>query len=188
MLDLELIAPEVPRRLTRAEYDRIVAIGVLGEDRVELLRGVIVAMSPNDPPHASAVELLTDILVPALAGRARVRIQLPLLAADDSEPEPDVAVVPIGDYSRQHPDKALLVVEVAASSLRKDRMVKGPLYAASGFAEYWVVDVGGGVVEVHRGPSGQAWQSITRHGQGEVLHLEAFPDVTVAVSAVLRGL
>ncbi len=62
MLDLELIAPEAPRRLTRAEYDHIVAMGVLGDDRVELLHGVIVAMSPHDPRHASPVELLTEIL------------------------------------------------------------------------------------------------------------------------------
>ena len=185
MLDLDLIAPEGPRRLTRAEYDRIVAMGILGDDRVELLRGIIVAMSPNDPPHASPVELLTDILVPALSGRARVRIQFPLVAADESEPEPDVAVVPIGDYSRQHPDKAHLVIEVADSSLRKDRLVKAPLYAVSGVQEYWVVNVKERVFEVHRGPSSDAWASVTRHGHGEVLHPEVFPDVGVAVSAVL---
>src|SRR5262249_17905091 len=112
MLDLDLIAPEVPRRLTRAEYDQIVALGLLGDDRVELLQGVIVAMSPNDPPHASPVELLTEILVSALVGRARVRIQLPFVAADDSEPEPDVAVVPLPDYSPNHPDPSDLILPV----------------------------------------------------------------------------
>jgi Uma2 family endonuclease len=130
---------------------------------------------------------LTDILVPALSGRARVRIQLPLVAADESEPEPDVAIVPIADYSQQHPDTAHLVIEVADSSLRKDRLVKGPLYAASRFREYWVVNVRENVFEVHRGPSGDTWASVTRHGQEEVLHPEAFPDVSVAVDSILRS-
>lgn len=186
MIDLDLMAPEGPRRWTRAEYDQIVAMGVLGGERVELLRGIIVAMSPNVPPHASPVELLTDILVPPLTGRARVRIQLPLLAADESEPEPDVAVVPLGDYSQKHPHEAYLVIEVADSSLRKDRLVKGPLYAASGFQEYWVVNVRERVFEVHRRASADSWASITRHGVGESLHPEAFPDVSVAVGAVFR--
>jgi Uma2 family endonuclease len=186
MLDLNLIAPEVPRRITRAEYDKIVAMGVLGDDRVELLQGVIVSMSPNDPPHASPVELLTEILVVALVGRARVRIQLPIVASDESEPEPDIAVVPTGDYSRSHPDKAYLIIEVADSSLRKDRLVKGPLYAASHVQEYWVVNVRDRIVEVHRTASGNEWASITQHGLDATLHLEAFPDVGISVAAVLR--
>jgi len=186
VLDLDLIAPEKPRRLRRAEYDALVAAGVFQDERVELLEGVVVSMSPNDPPHASPVELLTAILVPALAGRARVRIQLPIVAADESEPEPDVAVVPAADYSREHPASAFLVVEVADSSLRKDRLVKGPLYARSGFQEYWVVNVRAKAIEVHRGPSADGWASITRHGKGEALHPVAFPDVAVAVDAVVK--
>src|ERR1043165_617725 len=100
-------------------------IGLFDDERVELVRGVIIAMSPIYPPHASPVDRLTEILVRALAGRARVRIQQPLLATDESEPEPDVAVVPLGDYTATHPDRALLVIEVADSSLRKDRLLKG---------------------------------------------------------------
>jgi Uma2 family endonuclease len=186
MLDVALIAPEKPRRLTRAEYDEIVAAGVFGNDRVELLEGVVVSMSPNHPEHASPVQLLTEALVRALAGRAMVRGQLPLVASDDSEPEPDVAVVPVGDYSRQHPDAAYLVIEVASSSLRKDRLVKAPLYAKSGFQEYWVVDVGARTIEVYRGPSADGWAVVTRHGAGEAVHLEAFPDVSVTVDAIMR--
>ncbi len=186
MLDLDLIAPEKPRRLKRVEYDAIVAAGVFDDERVELLEGVIVAMSPNDPPHASPVDLLNEILTPAVVGRARVRVQLGLIAVDESEPEPDVAVVPVGDYSREHPASAHLVVEVADSSLRKDRLVKAPLYARSGFREYWLVNVRAKVVEVHRGPSPDGWASITRHGVGETLRPEAFPDVAVAVGAILR--
>lgn len=186
MLDVDLLAPEAPRRLRRAEYDAIVAMGVLGSDRVELLEGVIVAMSPNDPAHASPVELLTAVLVPALVGRGRVRVQLPIVAAGDSEPEPDLAVVPIGDYSREHPASAYLIIEVADSSLRKDRLVKGPLYARSGFQEYWVVNVSARCFEVHRGPSVDGWASVTRHGVGDVVHPVAFPDVAVSIAEIVR--
>jgi Uma2 family endonuclease len=186
MLDIDLIAPEVPHRLSRAEYDAIVATGVLDDERVELLQGIMVDMSPNDPPHASPVDLLTEILVPVLVGRARVRIQLPIIATDDSEPEPDVAVVPAADYSREHPGSAFLIIEVADSSLRKDRLVKGPLYARSGFQEYWLMNVRTREVEVHRGPSGDGWKSVTRHGAEETLHPLAFPDVAVSIGEVLR--
>jgi Uma2 family endonuclease len=185
VLDLALLTPERPRRITRAEYDRLVDEGFFDEERVELLRGVIIQMSPNNPPHASPVQLLTEALLPALVGRAHVRVQLPLAASDESEAEPDLAVVPVGDYSARHPDRALLVIEVALTSLRKDRLIKGPLYAASGFQEYWLFDVEAKAVEVHRGPAGDAWRSITRHAADETIHVEAFPDVTLRVGAVL---
>jgi Uma2 family endonuclease len=142
VIGFELIDPEKPRRIARAEFDRMVALGFFESERVELLHGVIITMTPpNDPPHASPVQLLGELLILGLARRATVRIQLPLIATDDSEPEPDIAVVPRGDYNEAHPERAHLVVEVADSSLRKDRLVKGPLYAASGFEEYWVVNV-----------------------------------------------
>jgi Uma2 family endonuclease len=139
-------------------------------------------MCPTDPSHASPVELLTELLVPALKGRARVRIQLPFVAADDSEPEPDVAVVPVADYSASHPERAYLVIEVAGSSLRKDRAVKAPLYAASGVQEYWLVNLAKKVVEVHRGPADDGWTTITRHGREEALAPVAFPDVNVRIA------
>jgi Uma2 family endonuclease len=187
MLDPDLIAPQRPVRLSRAQYDAIVAAGLFEDDRVELIEGVIVSMAPNDPPHASPIELLTALLVPALVGRASVRIQLSIIAAGESEPEPDVAVVPVADYSRQHPSSAHLIIEVAYSSLRKDRLVKAPLYARSNFREYWIVNVPAKVVEVHRGPSPDGWASITSHAPGETLHPEAFPDVAVPIAAILRG-
>ena len=126
------------------------------------------------------------MLVLALVGRARVRIQQSIIAAGESEPEPDVAVVPLADYSREHPASAHLIIEVAHSSLRKDRLIKAPLYARSGFREYWLVNVPAKVVEVHRGPSPDGWASITRHAAPETLHPEAFPDVSVPIAAILR--
>lgn len=187
MLNLdELIALEQPRRIARAEYDRMVEIGFFQGERVELIHGVIVKMAPIAPSHASPVDLLTEILVPRLLGRARVRIQQSFVAADESEPEPDVAVVPLGDYSAAHPDRAFLVIEVADSSLRKDRYIKGPLYAISNVEEYWLVNVATRTVEVHRGPSADGWGQITRHGREATITIMAFPDVAVPIADFLR--
>src|SRR5262245_36998247 len=112
-IDLELLAPQGLRPITRAEYDRMIDLGIFDEDeRIELLHGMLVAMSPQGQRHAYVIRVLTELLVPALLGRAQVRIQLPLAASDDSEPEPDVSVVPVGDYLDDHPQGAHLVVEV----------------------------------------------------------------------------
>lgn len=182
----ELISPEKPRRITRAEYDRMVEVGLFEGERVELLHGVIIAMSPIEPSHASPVDLLNELLVPRLLGRARVRIQQPIRASNDSEPEPDVAVVPLADYSAAHPDAAHLVIEVADSSLRKDRYVKGPLYASSGFEEYWLVNVATKTVDVHRRPSSDGWGEVTRHERDESIAPAAFPDIQLRIADFLR--
>ena len=162
----------------------MVALGMLDDERIELLHGTLVEMSPNNPPHASPVQALTTLLVPQLAGRAVVRVQLPLVAADDSEPDPDIAVVPLGDYRRKHPRKADLVIEVAVSSVIKDREIKAPLYAASRFPEYWLIDVPARKIEVHRSPRRGVYAKVTRHGQREVLRPQAFADIAIRVADV----
>lgn len=185
VLDPALLAPETPRKISRALYDRMVALGLFDEARVELLQGTIVEMSPNNPPHASQIDELNATLVLALAKRARVRVQQPLICSDESEPEPDLAIVPHGDYRLAHPDQALLVIEIADSSLRKDRLVKAPLYARSNVREYWIVSVPERVVEVYRCPTAGDWASVTRHGQADTIAPEAFPDVTIRIAELL---
>ena len=181
MLDPHQIAPESPRPITRAEYDRLVASDFFGKDEhIELLYGVLVRMTPQKPPHSSAVQKLTRALA-SLLPRAELRIQLPFAASDDSEPEPDVAIVPLGDYSIEHPGVALLIVEVAHTSHRKDREVKAPLYAECGVPEYWLVDVPSRTVEVHTQPSGGLYTRIERRCVGDRISLVAFPDVAASV-------
>jgi Uma2 family endonuclease len=182
MLDTALLAPQKPRPLKRAEYDRLVAAGVFEDERVELIEGVIVTMSPNNPEHASPIQILNELLVPALVGRAIVRIQLSIVAARESEPEPDVAIVPLGDYRHAHPTQAHCIIEVAHSSVSKDRNIKAPLYAASGFGEYWLVNVPEQVIEVFRDSDGTQYRSRTRAAVDEAVTLEAFPDVTIPVA------
>ncbi len=151
-------------------------------ERVELIHGTVVRMSPVGPSHSSVVGRLNEILLPALLGRATVRIQQPWIAYDDSEPEPDIAVVPLGRYNERHPDTALLVVEVGETSLAYDRETKGPLYAASGVAEYWIVDLPGRAVEVYRNPEGGRYAHVRRVVAGESVGPCAFSDLAFAVN------
>jgi Uma2 family endonuclease len=88
-----------PRRLRRTEYEKLAGEGFFHDERVELIQGIVVEMSPVGPAHANPLDLLVEKLVPALVGRARVRVQQPFVVADDSEPEPDLAVVPPGQYA-----------------------------------------------------------------------------------------
>jgi Uma2 family endonuclease len=177
--------PARVRPLRRAEYDRLVSLGAFGSERLELLDGRLVTMSPHGEPHAFSITRLTKRLVRGLGDRADVRVQLPLALSDVSEPAPDVAVVAPGDYLDEHPRRALLVIEVSSSSLDEDRRVKGALYAAAGIAEYWVVNLPGGLVEVHREPREGAYASIEARPRGAVLHVPGFEDVVVRVDEVL---
>jgi len=186
MIRLQEIAPDRVRPLTRQEYDRMIELGLFDEDeKVELLRGTLVTVSPQGARHAEAISRLTEILAPAVVGRARLRVQLPLAVSDDSEPEPDIAVVARGSYRREHPGTALLVVEVAHSSARKDRALKAAIYAENGIPEYWLVDVGRGWVEVRTEPVDGRYQRVERHGRKRTLAPRAFPDVVVPVEALL---
>lgn len=173
------------RGLRRAEYDRLVQLGVFAGERVELLYGRVVEMSPQDAPHAGTLDLLDELLTAALLGRARVRTQLPFIAVDESEPEPDLAVVPVADYRRRHPDTAFLLVEVSSSSLPIDRDVKSVLYAASGVPEYWIVDVDRSRLLVHRGLRDGVYRQVTEHGPDQTPTVEAFPDVEVRLADII---
>ena len=181
MLAAEEVSPERLRPLKRAEYDRLVDLGVFADERIELLRGALVAMSPQKAPHAHATWWLHRHLERCLGDRAMVRGQLPLAISDDSEPEPDIVVVPMASYREAHPTWAHLIVEVADSSLRKDRGVKREVYAEAGIPEYWIVNVVDRVIEVHRQPVGDAYAEIRALGRGAVLRLLDFPDVEVPV-------
>jgi Uma2 family endonuclease len=185
VIDLSMLGPERVRPLRRDEYDRLVALGCFEDERIELLGGALVEMSPQGAPHAYVVSRLAKLVTRTIGDRAEVRSQLPLGATADSEPEPDLALVPNDDYSREHPTRAFLVVEVADSSLRKDRRIKAALYAQVGIPEYWIVNLDARAVEVYRQPAGGAYASVTTHGAGEVLRPQAFDDIEVPVDAIL---
>jgi len=177
---------EVTRPLRRVEYDRLVALGVFENERVELLEGELVTMSPIGSPHNFAVQSLTELLILALRGRCWVRPQMSFVADDLSEPEPDLAIVPRVDYHDEQPSQALLVIEVAESSLAYDRGRKLRVYASCGVPEYWVVNIPKRCIEVYADPEGSAYTHSTRYELGQSLSPAAFPDIVIAVSDVLR--
>jgi Uma2 family endonuclease len=179
-----------PTRISVARYCDLVATGVLEEDdRVELLEGVIVAMPPPNPPHAGVVTAVTYALIRAVGDRGVVRTQCSFQASEWSMPEPDVAVVGgrIVDQLSQHPRSAHLIVEVADSSLKQDRLSKSRIYAAAGVPEYWIVNLRDGVLEVFRDPDpGHAlYRAAATRRRGEEIELAALPDVRVAVGDLM---
>lgn len=177
--------PEL-RRLKRSEYDTLVSSGAFVGERVELLDGLVIHMGPHGPEHDGTLDVLQDLFHAALAGRARLRVQAAFVAGDDGEPEPDLALVPLGDYRDAHPAQAFLVVEVAHSSLAHDRR-KAATYARAGVPEYWIVDLAHQTVEVYRRPVAGRYEQTTTHRRPDVLHAEAFADIDIPLDRVLRG-
>ena len=160
------------RPLTADEVVRMVEAGILAEDeRVELLHGVLTAVSPKSPAHGVVLSRLITWLAPGLsAGSYVVRTEHPLSVPDSTSlPEPDLAVVaPDVDLTSTYPTTALLVVEVSVTSLRVDATLKPALYAAAGVPEYWVVDVPGRFVRVFRDPEAAGFGSEVVTGSGAV--------------------
>lgn len=180
--------PLQPHRFTREEYDRMVEAGVFAPDaRLELLEGEIINMTPQKSRHATAVRLVEDALRAAPGTGFDVRMQMPLSLEDYSEPQPDVAVVKGNprDYRDAHPSWALLVVEVAEASLDYDRRRKLPVYARAGIPEYWILDVEGETLEVHREPAGDGYGQRQVLRAGDSVSLPGGMAGAIAVSDIL---
>ena len=182
-------APVESRYTTEAYFD-LVAAGIMRpDDRVELLEGVIVAKAPHNPRRASATRRVSNALNSAIGHRAVISVQLPLIVGTHSVPEPDVAVIPgqASDYDAAHPTTALLVVEVADTSLVEDRLTKAPIYAAAGIPEYWLVNLRDDCVEVFRAPDPAARRYTGKRvaHRGDRLDLVAIAEAGVAVADIL---
>ena len=147
--------PMRTRQWTRAEYDRLIEIGVFHPgDAVELLGGEIIVAEPQNNPHYTAIGLAEEALRRAVGPGWLIRTQGPIALDAQSEPDPDVAVASgsLRDYSREHPARPVLIVEVAASSLSLDRNHKGSLYARARLEDYWIVNLVDRALEVYRQP------------------------------------
>ena len=178
------IDPEQIRPLKRSEYDQMIALGLFQDERVELLRGVLIKMEPQRAPHASTVQKLSQVLTTRLQGRFTLRIRSPLALSDDSEPEPDVAVVALGDYEAEHPTTALLIIEVSDTTLRTDRG-KASVYASAAVGEYWIVNLGARTVEVYSSPDGHRYAEVRTLRPGDALRPAALVDLAIAVDEIL---
>lgn len=179
------------RRFTVAEYHRMGETGILDEDdRVELLDGEIVEMTPIGPRHASVVDRTTRLFSRLVGERAMIRIQNPIdLAVLSSEPQPDVALLTprVDFYATAHPrpEDVLLVVEVMDASAERDRRLKLPLYARAVIREVWLVDLGAERLEVHRQPEPDGYRQVHLLRRGESATIEALPDLAIRVDEIL---
>jgi len=177
-----------PRTWARTDYERLVSAGILGPgDRVELLEGEIIEMSPEKSRHAAAVDLALDALRRRLGASHTIRVQHPLAVSETSEPEPNLAVVPgtPRDYVDRHPSSADLLVEVSDSSLEYDRTRKARVYAGAGIPEYWIVNLVESVLEVHRDPSRSGYRSVMTRRSGETVAPLVAPGEAIEVSELL---
>jgi Uma2 family endonuclease len=183
MFDSDALAPDAIRKLSRREYDKLVALGVFEDERVELLRGMLVTMSPQGAPHAAITAWLLQRLSILLGMDFDVRGHSPYAAANDSEPEPDISVSRRVAGPFEHPSEALLVVEVAASSIRKDRDIKAAIYADAGVPEYWIVDLSGTAlfVEVHTQPTAHGYRHVDTLRDGDKLRPVRLPEIVIPI-------
>jgi Uma2 family endonuclease len=187
-------APLTVRRWKRSEYDRLVELGVFEGEPVELIGGQLVVAEPQYPYHASAISAVEYAVRAVLPSGWIVRTQAPVSLDDESEPEPDVVVVPgrPADYRAEHPTRPVLIIEVAESSVSFDRQHKGSLYARAGLQDYWIVNLVDRVLEVYRDPAPDAsavygWRyrlTVTLAPPALVAPL-AFPAARIAVGDLL---
>jgi Uma2 family endonuclease len=175
---------------SRAQYDRLIEIGFFQpRDPIELIGGQLVVAEPQGTYHFTAIQAVEEVLRAAFGPGWQVRGQGPVALDDESEPEPDVAVVPgsFRDYATEHPSCPVLVVEVSESSLRFDRHHKGSVYARAGLADYWILNLVDRVLEVYRAPvqdpdAAFGW----RYGSVETFGPEAFISPLALSGARLR--
>ncbi len=177
------------RRFTVEEYQRMAEAGILKkEDRVELIEGEILEMSPIGPRHAMCVIVLNRLFVSLLQEHALVSVQGPLRLGSNVEFQPDVLLLrPRADgywYVVPAPADVLLAVEVADTSLDRDRRKLGQ-YASGGVPEVWIIDLEGDMVEVHGTPSAGSYQVAQRVRRGQQVSPGAFPQVVLTVDELL---
>lgn len=177
------------------DYHQMIAVGLLRDRRVELLNGVVVDMAPEGPEHAYLTDTTSKYLARLLGDRAIVRDGHPITLqqpnnSDDSEPEPDIAVVkPLGsNYRQRHPsaEDVLWLMEYADSSVQKDRGAKRQLYATAGIPEYWLVNLRTRQVMVLREPIDGDYTVEHTYEEGEIIPL-AFSALSVSIKRLLEG-
>ena len=187
MTNRVLTEPVKQRRFSVQEYHQMADMGIFQPtERLELIDGQIVTMSPQNPPHASTTARAGDYLRELIAGLAKIRSQLPVQLHDFSEPEPDIAIVRSDrrDYADRHPTLSdiFLIVEVSDATLDFDIGEKKLDYARSGIADYWVIDINGERLFVFRNPAFSQYQTEMTLGLDAIISPLAFPSLEVLVA------
>ncbi len=176
------------RRISVKDYEKMIDIGIFdSEDRVELLDGVIVEMSPKKTRHANVNDEAAEFLIVTFAGRAVIRNQNPVVLDDFSEPEPDIVIArpPRSNYNQKHPTGAdiLLVVEISDTTVAKDRR-KALNYARAGIAQYLLFNLNTDEIEDYREPSADGYRFKQTHDRAATFNLVAFPEIEVKTDAL----
>jgi Uma2 family endonuclease len=174
---------------TIEEYHRMIVAGILDHRRVELLKGEIVEMSPEGEPHAYFSSEAGEYLTRLLGERAMIRSSKPITLPNNSEPEPDLAIVQrLGrEYLEHHPypENIFWLIEYSNSSLDKDLQIKNKVYAEVNIPEYWVVNLKKRQLIVFRNPQDGEYASKSTHLGGTTINPLAFPDVTVLIDSII---
>jgi Uma2 family endonuclease len=187
-------APLTLRRWKRTEYERLIGLGIFEGEPIELIGGQLVVAEPHYPYHASSISAVEYAVRASLPPGWLVRTQLPVSLDDESEPEPDLVVVPgrPADYRDAHPTRPVLAIEIAESSLAFDRVQKGSLYARAGIQDYWIVNLVDRVLEVYRDPAtdapaayGWRYQSMRSLSPADVAIPLAFASMRITVADLL---
>lgn len=178
------------RLLTTSEYEQMIAAGIFNEDdRIELLEGVIVKMSPKGMRHATSTDRTARYFIRLLSERVIVRNQNPIRLNDYSEPEPDLVLAALEEfeYANRHPqpEDIYLVLEVADTTLAYDRNHKGLSYATAGIVQYLILNVGDMEIEDYREPSADGYRRKQTYKRGQEFNLVTFPDIKVKVNDLL---
>jgi len=178
------------KKFTVGQYHQMIESGILSDrDRVELIQGEIIEMSPVGRRHAACVDRLAELMILRLASKVIVRTQNPIRLSDDSEPQPDLALLRRRDdyYKTGHPQPGdiFLAIEVSDTTIDFDREVKIPLYAKEGITEVWLVDLNTQSVEVYQEPLSGQYQFIQHCDQGQTLAPQAFPETQFTVNQLV---
>ena len=186
--------PYTLRRWTRAEYERVASLGVFDNEHLELIGGDLIVAEPHGTYHATSLGKAGDALRAVLPEGWIIRWQSPIALDDESEPEPDLAIIhgTRDDFREAHPTRPALVVEIAESSLLFDRNQKGSAYARAGLPDYWIVNLVDRVVEVYRDPTPDPsaryeWRyaSVRTAAESETVTPLALPTLHIAVADLL---
>lgn len=178
----------MPFTWTREEYQQLTETGIFAQRRVELIEGQVLKMNAMGPRHSVALTLLNKLLMKVFGDHFNVQIQQPLAISDASMPEPDASITSGDprDYRDSIPESALLVIEVADTTLRFDRTTKARIYANANIMEYWIINLTNEQVEIHRQPvmnSGYVERKIAK--RGEQITPLCVPGITIQVDDLL---
>lgn len=186
--------PLTPKRWRRVEYEGLISLGAFHGEPIELIGGDLIVAEPQGAYHAAAITTVDYALRAVLPAGWIVRLQAPLSLDDESEPEPDLAIVPgqPADYRQAHPGRPALAIEVAESSVRFDRERKGSLYARAGVEDYWILNLVDRTLEVYRDPGpdpaapfGWRYRSVVTLAPPARVTPLAFGDLAIAVADLL---